>query len=163
MSFASGRRAAEARGQPRPKKIEIIVKAVMARAARARGENEGRLLVILVVPSYPAESAKASTLQVAGSGADPAGRGSGPSPQTPLSVELPTVAVPLAVVIVSIWLCTISRLDPQMSPSTRGPSRFRSRDPIAVRTPVDVFTEYRVPVPLKRPGPAEVWPKFPLL
>ena len=54
MSFASGRfaEAAEARGQPRPKEIEIIVSAVTARSARARRATEDRSLVMLVVPLW---------------------------------------------------------------------------------------------------------------
>ena len=47
------REAADARGQPRPKEIEIIVSAVIARSARARGAIEDRSLVILAVPLCP--------------------------------------------------------------------------------------------------------------
>jgi hypothetical protein len=47
------REAADARGQPIPKEIEIIVSAVIARSARARGAIEDRSLVILVVPLCP--------------------------------------------------------------------------------------------------------------
>src|ERR1017187_6698726 len=47
------REAAEARGQPRPKEIAIIVSAVIARSARARGAIEDRSLVILAVPLCP--------------------------------------------------------------------------------------------------------------
>jgi len=57
-SFDSGRcllsrPAAKARGQPRPKKIETIVSAVIARSARVRGATEDRWLVIIVVPVCP--------------------------------------------------------------------------------------------------------------
>jgi hypothetical protein len=45
--------AAEARGQPRLKKIEMIVSAVIARSARARSPIEDRSLVILIVPLCP--------------------------------------------------------------------------------------------------------------
>jgi hypothetical protein len=47
------REAAEACGQPRPKKMEIIASAVTARSARARRATEDRSIVILVVPLCP--------------------------------------------------------------------------------------------------------------
>jgi hypothetical protein len=45
--------AAEARGQPEPKEIEIIASAVTARSARAWSATEDRSLVMLVVPFCP--------------------------------------------------------------------------------------------------------------
>jgi hypothetical protein len=50
-SFTSERfdAAAEARDQPSPKEIEIIVSAVITRSAFARGATEDSSLVILVI------------------------------------------------------------------------------------------------------------------
>src|ERR1017187_1164603 len=59
------REAAEARGQPRLKEIEMIVSAVIARSARALGATEqDRSLVILVVPLCPLECRGGSLARV---------------------------------------------------------------------------------------------------
>jgi hypothetical protein len=62
MSFAPGRfvdrgigsgEAAEASGQPIPKKIEVMVSAMIARSARARGAIKDRWFVMPAVPLCP--------------------------------------------------------------------------------------------------------------